>query len=233
MQLVISPHLDDAVLACGQWLAGHPGCTVLTLFAGVPADAGRLTDWDARSGFASAREAVAARRREDERALGLLRAQPRWLDFADGQYGPSVPIDALAAAVREVLIETSPSLLLCPMGLFHADHRLAHDAVVAAVRGLGIERLRFYEDVPYRAMPGVLQARLAEWAAAGVQVTPAAEQPRGGIGPKARALRLYASQRRAFGGGWPDAALPERHWRWSAGKDGRRADTAPGPAGLR
>ena len=218
MHLVISPHLDDAVLACGQWLAAHPGCTVLTLFAGVPPDAGRLTDWDARSGFGSAREAIGARRREDERALKLLRAQARWLDFPDGQYGPSAPVDTLAAAVREALIETKPSLLLCPMGLFHADHRLAHDAAVAAARGLGIERLRFYEDVPYRAMPGVLQARLAEWAAAGVPATPAAEQPVGGDEAKARALRLYASQRRAFGGGWPDAALAERHWQWSDGE---------------
>ena len=215
MHLAISPHLDDAVLGCGQWLAAHPGCTVLTLFAGVPRDANRLTDWDARSGFGSALEAVAARRCEDQRALGLLRARARWLDFADGQYGPSAPVSSLAAAVREVLLEAKPSVLLYPMGLFHADHRLAHDAVVAASRGLGIECVRLYEDVPYRAMPGVLQARLAEWAAAGLRVSPAAEQPRAGRTAKARALRRYASQRRAFGGGWPDAALPERHWQWN------------------
>ena len=116
MHLVISPHLDDAVLGCGQWLAAHPGCTVLTLFAGVPQDASRrLTDWDARSGFGSALEAVTARRREDERALGLLQARARWLDFADGQYGPSVSVSSLAAAVREVLLEAKPSVLLYPM----------------------------------------------------------------------------------------------------------------------
>ena len=117
--------------------------------------------------------------------------------------------------MREVLLETKPSVLLYPMGLFHADHRLTHDASATASRGLGIECVRLYEDVPYRGMPGVLQARLAEWAVAGLQATPAAEQPDGGIEAKAQALSLYASQTRAFGGGWPDAGLPERHWQWS------------------
>ena len=61
--VVISPHLDDAVFGCGRLLASRPGSIVVTLFAGVPDDAGQLTDWDARCGFTTAGEAVWARRR--------------------------------------------------------------------------------------------------------------------------------------------------------------------------
>ncbi len=35
--VVVSPHLDDAVLGCGQLLAAWPGATVVTVFAGKPA----------------------------------------------------------------------------------------------------------------------------------------------------------------------------------------------------
>jgi hypothetical protein len=51
--LVVSPHLDDAVLSCGRWLAAHPGTLVVTVFAGVPSNGNRLTDWDARCGFSN------------------------------------------------------------------------------------------------------------------------------------------------------------------------------------
>jgi LmbE family N-acetylglucosaminyl deacetylase len=81
--IAVSPHFDDAVFGCGALLAGHPGARVVTVFAGLPRDAARSTEWDTRSGFADAREAVAQRRREDRRGLALLKAEPLWLDFAD------------------------------------------------------------------------------------------------------------------------------------------------------
>lgn len=39
--LVVSPHLDDAVLSCGCWLASRPGAAVVTVFAGRPVCDGR------------------------------------------------------------------------------------------------------------------------------------------------------------------------------------------------
>ncbi len=221
MPLVISPHLDDAVLSCGRWLAAHPGSVVLTLFAGAPRDASLRTGWDAQCGFDSAGQAVAARRGEDARALAILGAAPRWLDFADGQYDEGVPVAALAAALRAVLLDARPAAVLYPLGLFHADHRRAHDAAVAALDGLdglGIDSVLAYEDVPYRGMPGVLQQRLAALAAAGVQATPAcaaaAAADDTAAALKTRAIAAYPSQLRAFGGtaGLADATLPERLW---------------------
>ena len=242
MPLVISPHLDDAVLSCGHWLATHPGSLVLTLFAGAPRDPSRRLGWDEQCGFASAGEAIAARRREDAQALALLEARPRWLDFTDSQYGESASPDTLAAALREAIAEARPDTVLYPMGLFHSDHRLAHDAAVAALRGLkkddagtGIAVTALaYEDVPYRGIPGVLQQRLAELAAAGWQATPAAAPGRQGAdgadaaglaARKARAVQEYPSQLRAFGpGGLPDAALPERLWRLDPAPSGEEGE---------
>jgi len=45
--LVVSPHLDDAVLSCGRLLAGRPGSVVATVFAGVPSRPDQCTDWTA------------------------------------------------------------------------------------------------------------------------------------------------------------------------------------------
>ena len=100
--LVISPHLDDAVFGCGRLIAAHPGSVVVTVFAGVPRDPERLTEWDAACGFRSAAEAVATRRREDQAALALLDATPRWLDFCDSQYDETPALSELAAALGQV-----------------------------------------------------------------------------------------------------------------------------------
>jgi hypothetical protein len=34
--VVLSPHLDDAVLSVGRFLAANPGTVVITVFAGIP-----------------------------------------------------------------------------------------------------------------------------------------------------------------------------------------------------
>ena len=213
------------MLSCGAWLAARPGCVVVTVCAGAPRDAARLTDWDRRSGFACAAEALAMRRREDAHALAALRAVPRWLDFADAQYGESAPAEAVAAALRAVLLDVRARLVLCPLGLFHADHRLVHDACLAALRdaGMAAVALLAYEDVPYRGRPGVLQQRLAELAGAGTRATPADDAPRADAracaARKARALRAYASQLRAFApDGLDDATRAERFWRLHGGR---------------
>ena len=227
MMLVISPHLDDAVLSCGALLAAHRGAVVATVFAGVPRDPRQRTEWDARSGFADAAEALAARRAEDAAALAELGAAPRWLDFRDDQYGDPERVDELAAALGAVFDEVPDAPVLVPMGLFHRDHRRAHDAAMLALDARPPRERLLYEDVPYRAIPGVLQARLAQWRCRGLVAAPApACDPacacggRGDDAAKARALACYRSQLRAYGpGGVPDATQPERLWRLVSRED--------------
>jgi LmbE family N-acetylglucosaminyl deacetylase len=212
--IVISPHLDDAVFACGALLAAHPGSVVVTVFAGTPPDARhRHTVWDARSGFADAAQALAARRDEDRRALALLEARPLWLDFSDSQYGRSPTSEALAAALREALQGFASDTLLYPLGLFHCDHRLVHDACAAALPALPGLSPQLYEDALYRGLTGLLQQRLTELQQAGLCLTPA-RWPTGDAARKAAAVAAYASQLRALGPhGYADTTQPERCWR--------------------
>jgi LmbE family N-acetylglucosaminyl deacetylase len=213
--IVISPHLDDAVFACGALLAAHPGSLVVTLFAGLPEQARqRHTAWDARSGFADAEQAMRARREEDRRALALLEARPLWLEFSDSQYGDSPAIDTLSAALQRALSGLAPETLLYPLGLFHSDHRLAHAASHAAAGALPGLRPLLYEDALYRGLHGVLQQRLAELAHSGCSLTPARLPAGTGSARKAQAVQAYASQLRALGpDGYADTAQAERYWR--------------------
>jgi len=212
--IVVSPHFDDAVFGCGTLLAAHPGARVVTVFAGLPRDPHQCTEWDERSGFADAEHAVTHRRREDRRALGLLRAHAVWLDFADAQYGESPAADAIAAVLRELLRPLARDTVLYPLGLFHSDHLLVHAACRAALAGLPELVPLAYEDALYRARPGLLQRRLAELAQQGLRATPARlAAPAGGAALKAQAVQAYASQLRALGpDGWDDTARPERYW---------------------
>ena len=100
--LVLSPHPDDAVLSCGQFLARHPGTTVVTVFCGIPAtypDPPRR--WEQLAGFAPGDDVAALRREEDRRALAVLDAYAVHLDgFPEADFpaaGRAHPRAVLAA----------------------------------------------------------------------------------------------------------------------------------------
>jgi LmbE family N-acetylglucosaminyl deacetylase len=213
--LLVSPHLDDAVLSCGEWIARHPGTLVATVFSATPAAPERLTLWDAAAGFDSAAEAMPERRREDAAALAALGARPLWLDFSDSQYGATPAADELAAALDALLAAEMPATVCCPAGLFHPDHVLTHQAMLLARARHPALRWLMYEDALYRRAPGALQRRLAELARAGIVATPLGQQRGGALGLKRRALRCYKSQLRALArlpDGYADAFAAEGYW---------------------
>lgn len=212
--IVVSPHLDDAVLSCGTLLSTRHGSLVVTVFAGAPREPGTLTEWDERCGFSSAGTALATRRAEDSEAVGYLGGESRWLDFSDAQYGEINAFHAIAAALGAVFDERPDHAVLFPLGLFHSDHVLTHRAAACALRSRGARRLFVYEDVPYRHIEGELAKRFRALRSVGLQMQALAwdcdaEHRR----HKARAIAAYASQLRVFGPhGPPDAARPERYW---------------------
>jgi LmbE family N-acetylglucosaminyl deacetylase len=215
--LVISPHLDDAVLSCAGALMHSTDAVAATLLAGTPADSLPLTDWDQRCGYTSASQAMQARRREDQAALSRLGAGSRHLDFLDAQYAPTHDVEDLATAIQMLVKETLPATILVPLGLFHSDHLLVHDAAMRVCsRGRGARHWLCYEDSPYARKPGLLQERLAHLHARGRRLTPVSlctscpdDEAR-----KLHALEHYRSQLHHMGlAGAGAKPLPtERYW---------------------
>ncbi|MFL9912165.1 PIG-L family deacetylase [Paraburkholderia fungorum] len=227
--LVVSPHLDDAVLSCGLFLAGHSNAVVCTIFT-APPEANMTTDWDRDSGFTDAFEAMRARKSEDARALSTLGASPIHLPFCDAQYLSSPSHAALVAALKKTFVELEPATLLMPLGLFHSDHVMVADACLASMRSFENMSVLAYEDVPYRKIPGILQDRLSVLLERGFIADPAditsVKTDARHHQLKQTAINSYQSQLRAFG---PDAQAsldsPERYWRLLdiAGHDTARA----------
>ncbi len=218
--VVLSPHCDDGVFSCGDVLAEHPGARVITLFAGAPASYERLTAWDEAAGFRPGEDVMARRRAEDAAALAVVGARPVWLDFRDSQYGPSPPPAALADAVAPPLLEAAPATVLAPLGLFHSDHRLAHEAaLLLRARYLHVAWL-FYEDALYRRLGPLLDERLAELRARGLALRRAVRPARRASRAKIAAVAKYRSQIRALRTpgrpGVRDALEPEGYWRVTA-----------------
>jgi LmbE family N-acetylglucosaminyl deacetylase len=156
MNLIISPHLDDAVLSCGQMIADNSDCTVVTVFAGIPPH-DQLTPYDEHSAFKSSRDAVIARRAEDIRAMRVLEADYIHLDHLDSQYQPLKPEQVRDDLERVILAhfpEGEERRVLSPYGLRHPDHELVYESVRAIwAHGKGpIDRFFVYEELPYRVL---------------------------------------------------------------------------------
>jgi LmbE family N-acetylglucosaminyl deacetylase len=160
--LILSPHLDDALLSAGQFIGGRPDCVVATVLAGTPPTQAVLTSYDDKCGFKSAAEAMEARRAEDLEAMSVLQAKAKHLDFVDSQYGGKLKVTALVKQLGELIDELDPEFVVGPLGLVHSDHEMVRDAVLEA----STEAARpvwLYEDLPYRvaapeAVPAALDA---------------------------------------------------------------------------
>src|SRR5512139_3859526 len=168
--IYISPHLDDAALSAGgliheQTKAGIPA-EIWTITAGFPPAeevsplAGVLQHlW----GFSSARETMAARRREDEAAASILDARVVHFDFLDCIYRrsrdggwlypedvaiPPQPEDAeLPARIAEAIsMQLLPDDL--PVCQFAVGRHVDHVIVRAACELLN-RPLWYLADIPY------------------------------------------------------------------------------------
>jgi LmbE family N-acetylglucosaminyl deacetylase len=169
--LVISPHLDDAVLSLGgsiaAWVASGERVVVATVYtAGPPLDEispsmRRFADYTAR-------------RAEDSAACAMLGCETRWLDQIERAFRPpfltgwaffGTPPDrsgfslAKITAALEVLRELDPQRIAIPLGVGnHVDHVEALVAASDWVLAAGWrDRLCFYED--FYALSGTLRRR--------------------------------------------------------------------------
>lgn len=211
--VVISPHLDDAILSCAGLLAARPRSTVVTVYTARAPAPGLLTDWDQRCGFPDARAAMTCRLAEDRRALGIVGATGLGLEFLDSQYSASPDEDTprLTESLLRLLGSLAPDSVAMPLGLFHCDHVRVSDAALQVRNALPGMAWFGYEDVPYRFGPGVVQARLAQLHARGVTATPvhlAVDAPR-----KAQAIAAYPTQLKGLDSTAIALAVHETYWR--------------------
>jgi LmbE family N-acetylglucosaminyl deacetylase len=168
--VVLSPHLDDAVLSCGAVLASAAEATaagVVTVFNGPPdgalSDAAR--EFHARCGHGD--DAMAHRESEDDLAMKLLGVASVRLGLPEALYrrdasgehrhpdirsgvrtrpdGEPEVVDAVTERLRAVTAVEEADLLLVPLGIGnHIDHQI----VATAAQNLQRPML-WYEDIPY------------------------------------------------------------------------------------
>ena len=200
--VIVSPHLDDAVLGCSYLLAAHPGVPVVTVFAGRPVEyPDPPGHWDALGGFGPGDEVHVTRRAEDAAALGGFDAQPVWLDFVEHSYleraewvRPDDVVDTLEATLRGC----DPTAVFAPFGLGNPDHACTHDAAMLVRERMladpdGGPAWFCYEDTGYNHIPGT--ARLADLEAV----------PQADVADAVRAARRRRSSAQARG----DCLLPD------------------------
>jgi LmbE family N-acetylglucosaminyl deacetylase len=152
--LLLSPHLDDAVLDCWSLLVAPGDLTVVNVFAGVP-PAGRVTTWDRIVGASDSAALMRARRAEDRDALALAGREPVSLGFLESQqrpHGPEPSFRALDRAIAGAASTTSRVLAPMTLGTVHPDHRLLRDYALAVARA-GVP-VSLYADVPYATVYG-------------------------------------------------------------------------------
>jgi LmbE family N-acetylglucosaminyl deacetylase len=152
--VLLSPHLDDAVINCWSALRA-PGDLRVVNICGGPPESGFVSYWDrlcrARESAALFRERIV----EDAEALGLAGRQPMNLPFLEAQYREADPLP-LFSQIDEALTARVPAVsgLYAPagIGVVHPDHQLTRDyALVLASAGFP---LRLYADLPYCGVYG-------------------------------------------------------------------------------
>jgi LmbE family N-acetylglucosaminyl deacetylase len=215
--VIVSPHLDDAVLSCGGRIARAVArgrrVVVLTAFTrDDPPDPPSPLATDLHRWWSLAPgEVMRRRRREDLEACARLGAEPVHLDFPDALYrldaagrplyptlerlfGELDPADAplveqlVEQLVRRIGEEDPAAELLAPLGVgHHVDHQLVRQAAERACPGAA-----FYEEFPYtewkrRAVPRAL-GRPADWRSDALELS--ADELEARLG----AIAAYASQ---------------------------------------
>ena len=148
--VVVSPHLDDAILSLGAALAriARAGgrVEVLTVFAGNPESEVPAGRWDAMGGFRTQGEAALARREEDRKACTRVGAVARWLPFSDAQYERVFSDNDVWDAVGSVCAGAD-AVLIPGFPLVHDDHVTLAELLLRG--GLPVSRVGLYVESPY------------------------------------------------------------------------------------
>jgi len=213
--LILSPHLDDAALSCGGWMAAAAAAggqvTVFNLFCapykGPLSPAAR----ELHASWGDPVDISGLRLAEDRQALGMLGAQGMYGDARDLIYrqdaqgawlyahmadlqGRRHPADdALVRHYFEIItrqFNKDAVEVYAPLGIGgHIDHLLAFD-IGAGLQQAGYA-VWFYEDLPYALREDWLEARMKSITGMAASVKLFSLE---NLETKIAALHAYASQ---------------------------------------
>ena len=150
--VVLSPHLDDAVLSCWHLLDGPGEVTVVNVFTGSPRAGTPTPPWDRATGARDPVSRMRERREEDRQALRVVGRRAVGLGLLDQQYRRS-PVQP--ARLAELLDGHVPpgAVVHAPAGLSgHPDHVAVRAAAMQLAR-LG-RPLVLYADLPHGTTRG-------------------------------------------------------------------------------
>jgi LmbE family N-acetylglucosaminyl deacetylase len=229
--VVISPHLDDAIMSLGATIAAAvragAAVEVLTVFGYGPVSDAPAGPWDTRSGFRTEAEACRVRRAEDREACRILGATARWLDFGAEPYERRGSPDEILATVLAA-VAGADCVLLPGYPLTHPDHAELSQLLLTGRLG---DRVGLYAEQPYQfyerhAPKPAMRAAAIESALKGPLQWTRQPASRAERQLKLRAVRCYRTQLRSLGlsyfglyrmlwhesrqGGEPLAWLPSR-----------------------
>jgi LmbE family N-acetylglucosaminyl deacetylase len=223
---VVSPHLDDAVLSCGLFLAANPGSAIVTAFSQGPSTVSPLPTWDTASRyFPDGADVMGVRRGEDISSAAMAHASTLHLGYWDGQYRTSgyryqgLPAGELPAAIAADLAaqaRAQPGLAwVIPLGLHHRDHVITAEAGLIFA-GSHDGPVYLYEELPYaRTYPAAVAERKESLSQRGYALAADPSLSRAADPAwKAAMVGCHASQRQALGRRrYTALASPERIWR--------------------
>ncbi len=150
--VILSPHLDDAVLSCWHLLSGPGEVGVINVFAGSPPAGSGASWWDRMTGATDSATRMQERRAEDSEAFAIAGRTAVHLDFLDAQYEPAdQPFERIVATLRGLI--DSDAVVYAPAALGdHGDHEQVRRAGLAlAASG---QDVRLYADHPHAVRRG-------------------------------------------------------------------------------
>jgi LmbE family N-acetylglucosaminyl deacetylase len=220
VNIVFSPHFDDAILSLGGFFAHEQGDLVIVNICGGKPEVPQNTLWDISSGFHDSTEAVDIRTQEDREALSSYKNTSIInLNYLDSQYiSSSDKLFTYKKLRKEILIDMQKIVatyegndihIYGPSVRFHYDHRIVNDIVLYLCKTNRNKTISFYlyQDMPYSYYLNKIQRIIPyEWFIAahcflhGVRIRrEAVELTSDDLRKKMDAFGKYASQVHALG----------------------------------
>lgn len=152
--MILSPHLDDAVIDCWSVLSSAQPVEVVNVYAGSPPP-GYVAYWDRISGADDSALRIRERLEEDRRALARAGRRPTNLPLLSSSYRQGAPeptFRKLDAMIVKSIAGASAVYAPAALGAMHPDHEFVRSYALA-LAGQGFP-VTLYADLPYAVTYG-------------------------------------------------------------------------------